>query len=422
MSPNTSQYQQRPLEDVLDFCVELSRRMIASGASLERIQSALEHICRSYELSEVSIFLLNTHIMISARDKSGYYASRQSAIRKIGIHLEQLNLLNDLCYRIAQQTPSTDKLMELLENASETHSYSDLFVLLAKICSMSSLCMLFGGDLRDVFSVALLTVLLHYLMIIIAIPRIDRIITNAIDMWIVTAAVFLLMKARVVNNVPVVLVTISILVIPGISMVNSMRNLLCGNELNGLLQSVRTTVETLALTMGIYIAIQMFGSEEALSETLVIPMTDPTQLILVSFLASCSFGAVFRIRPRDIPLAGLGGVLSRITLLALAPHFPPHVYITASAFAASLYAEILATIHKKPSSYYTYPSVIPLLPGRYFYYAMVGLHINNREMLLRNGVSCVLSLTAMSVGFVLSYVLAQYIRNLKIGKRLRGRS
>ena len=35
----------RPIEDILDFCVELSRRMIISGANLERVSLAVERIC-----------------------------------------------------------------------------------------------------------------------------------------------------------------------------------------------------------------------------------------------------------------------------------------------------------------------------------------------------------------------------------------
>ena len=34
-------------ELVLEFCVELSRRMIVSGANLERVQLAVDRICHA---------------------------------------------------------------------------------------------------------------------------------------------------------------------------------------------------------------------------------------------------------------------------------------------------------------------------------------------------------------------------------------
>ena len=51
-------YQPRSFEMVLDFCVELSRRMIMSGANVERVNLAVDRVCSTYELDDVSIFLL----------------------------------------------------------------------------------------------------------------------------------------------------------------------------------------------------------------------------------------------------------------------------------------------------------------------------------------------------------------------------
>ena len=62
----------RPIEDILDFCVELSRRMIISGANLERVSLAVERICRTYQLTDTSLFLLSTHIILSARDEAQF--------------------------------------------------------------------------------------------------------------------------------------------------------------------------------------------------------------------------------------------------------------------------------------------------------------------------------------------------------------
>ena len=51
-------YQPRSFEMVLDFCVELSRRMIMSGANVERVNLAVDRVCSTYELDDVSGFNL----------------------------------------------------------------------------------------------------------------------------------------------------------------------------------------------------------------------------------------------------------------------------------------------------------------------------------------------------------------------------
>ena len=145
MSQNTvrpAQYRPRSLEKVLDFCVELSRRMIVNGANIERVNMALERICSTYELQDVTIYLLSTFISVSAKDQSGYHAVRQASIPAAGINLGRLMSLNRLSYSVKEQRPSPDRLEGLLEKASDVKDYSDLLVLLGQIGAMSSLCFL----------------------------------------------------------------------------------------------------------------------------------------------------------------------------------------------------------------------------------------------------------------------------------------
>ena len=123
---------------------------------------------------------------------------------------------------------------------------------------------------------------------------------------------------------------------------------------------------------------------------------------------------MFRVEKKDLWLAGLGGALTRIVLLVFTPIMSRLIYMTISAFAASLYAELLATLQKKPSTYYVYPAIIPLIPGDLFFFTLLGIYVENKEMVMANGYDCIFSLASMSFGFVLSFVAAHYIRKFKI--------
>ena len=410
MSQNNT--RPRSFELVLDFCVELSRRMIMSGANVERVNLAVDRVCSTYELDDVSIFLLPTYVSVSARDRSGYSSVRQASIPAGGINLTRLMSLNRLSYRVKEQHPSPDRLGSLLEKASDTKDYPDPVVLLGQICAMSCLCLLFGGGFREILCVAAVTVLAHYLLILLAIPGVDKMLTNALLMWIVTSAVFLLSSAGITDKQPVVIITALMLVIPGIPLTNAVRSMLCGNELSGGMQTVRVTVETMALATGIFLSMVMFSSADLLNNP-VGTVTNPFILILLAFGTSFFLGVVFRILPQDLWLAGLGGAITRIVLLILTPLCARPVYATAAAFVASIYAELLGKMQKKPSTYYTYPAIIPLIPGDLFFYTLIGINQKNSEMVRTNGFDCALTLVSMSVGFALSFAIAHYVRKAR---------
>lgn len=398
--------------EIVSFCVNLSRQMILAGANLERVQLAVNIICRAYKLHDVSIFLLSTHISLSAVDEAGNYASRQASIPPAGINLERLKSLNQLSYKVAEITPATKVLDQMLERACSVKSYGDIIILLGRILAMSCLCFMFGGSFLDLIPVAGVTVLLHYLMILSEKTGLDRILLNILTMFIAASFATLFIYADLGNNLAVVLITVSMIVIPGIPLVNAMRNLLCGQEINGILQMLKIFVETMALGMGIYLALVVFKGHTLLK----VPdaFTNPYLLTLLSFFASTGFAVGFNIPVKDLWLAGLGGLLTRIALILLSgTGINRLLFMTLSASVAALYAEFLAVKRRQPSIYFVYPSIIPLIPGDLFFYALAGLYMKDIDFVISNGINCIFSLSGLSLGFVLSSTVSHYVRRIR---------
>ena len=399
------------LDDILTFCVNLARQMIVSGANLERVHLAVEVICKAYGLQDISIYFLSSYISLGAYDPEGHYSSRQVSIPSAGIHLERLRSLNQLSYKVAEITPKPKTLMQMLERALQVKEYNTLVVLLGRICAMSCLSIMFGGSVRELFPVAAVVALLHFLMPILENSGLDRIVSNALTMCIAACAALMFVYSGFSNNMPVIIITISMLVIPGIPLVNAMRNLFCGREINGILQLLKIFIETMALGMGMYVAIAMFGEDALKNAEKVVALSNPIYLVILSYIASIGFGIVFMIPFKDLWLAGLGGALARLALVSLTPITDNRLlFVTLAAMAAALYAEFLAVVRHIPSTYFIYPSIIPLIPGDLFFFALAGLYLGDRAGVETNSINCLLSLAGLSIGFVLSSTVAHHIR------------
>ena len=402
------------IDDILIFCVDLSRQMIISGANLERIQTAVDTICRAYGLSDVSLFLLSTHISLSAVDSEGIYSPRQASIPAAGIHLERLRSLNQLSYKIAEITPNPKTLSQMLERAMHVKDYSEPVIIAGKLCAMLCLSFMFGGTFNEIVPIALVTVIIHYFMSVLEKTGLDRIVTNALTMFTAAVAAVGFVYSGIGDNLPAILITVTMIVIPGIPLVNAMRNLLCGREINGILQMLKIFIETMALGLGIYSALAIFKDFIAVNNAPASALP-PIVMTALSFMASVGFGIVFMIPPKDLWLAGLGGAMARIALLVLTPLIPNRLlFMTLSASVAALYAEFLAVRRKQPSTYLLYPSIIPLIPGDLFFYSLSGLFLGDRVWVETNGINCLLSLAGLSIGFVLSSAVAIHVRRSTI--------
>ncbi|MCC8101363.1 MAG: threonine/serine exporter family protein [Clostridiales bacterium] len=143
-------------------------------------------------------------------------------------------------------------------------------------------------------------------------------------------------------------------------------------------------------------------------------MVEAVKLVIVSFFASVGFGIVFRIERKYLIYAGLGGALTRLVYLILLQLIAESfIYSFLAAMAAALFAEFMAVYTKNPSTVFLYPSIIPLIPGSSLYYTVVGLVLQDTELVRANVVTCIHSLLGVGIGFVVVSMVMYYERHYR---------
>lgn len=139
--------------------------------------------------------------------------------------------------------------------------------------------------------------------------------------------------------------------------------------------------------------------------------------LFTAFLGSFGFSLVFHVRPRWLPLAGLGGLLGWGIYL-LCSVWWEGVFLPSfvgSAFAA-LYGEVLARVLKAPAPTFFIPAVIPLIPGSSLYYMMS--YAVRREWAIAQIYSSQTLQAALAIAAGISLVWALWVMETKILQRI----
>jgi uncharacterized membrane protein YjjP (DUF1212 family) len=202
---------------------------------------------------------MSNMLLISAKDEEENYASRQLAVPAIGIHLERLRSLNQLSFTVCEEQPDPKKLQMMLVSAYEVEEYPTPIVILGYLLATGGLSFIFGGHIGDAASSCIIMFLLFYVLQILGNTTINKMIQNLICSWIIASLAILSVKAGLAGQLAIVIIADIMIIIPGIPMVNAMRNLLCGNEMNAIFQFMKVILESMALVAGIVISFGMFG-------------------------------------------------------------------------------------------------------------------------------------------------------------------
>jgi uncharacterized membrane protein YjjP (DUF1212 family) len=250
----------KQIDYILDFVVHLGRQMLESGANLERVNLSMSLICKRYNLREVSIFSLSSMLSVSARDTEGTVYSRQVNVGANGIHLNRLTQLNNLSYKVCNEKPDPEKLEDMLYEAMMVKSYPEKTVICGYVLALACLCRIFGGVWQDIVVVAVSTVILYFINRFLAKQKLNRIITNVACMFIGGWIALFFSYIKFAPNFLSIMITDAFYLIPGVPMVNAVRNILCGNEMNGIIELLKVVLEVFTIVLGLYLACFLYGA------------------------------------------------------------------------------------------------------------------------------------------------------------------
>lgn len=111
--------------------------------------------------------------------------------------------------------------------------------------------------------------------------------------------------------------------------------------------------------------------------------------------------------------ASIGGMLSWWLYLILKDKIASVFYllVVVGAFTAT-YSEIAAKIAKTPATVFLLPGLIPLIPGGFVYYAMLGLVQNEFDVMRQNALLAGQWAVGIAAGICVVAVARQIIQSL----------
>ncbi|MFQ3547347.1 MAG: threonine/serine exporter family protein [Termitinemataceae bacterium] len=135
--------------------------------------------------------------------------------------------------------------------------------------------------------------------------------------------------------------------------------------------------------------------------------------ILWAFFASGSFGIIFNVRGKDIPLAASGGGLGWF-VYSLVSNFGPNEGVSyfLSAIAIALFAEIVAAFSRRPATTYLVCALIPLVPGGGMYYTLAESLKGDLQGTLLIGFNTLTIAGALAAGVAIGSAIARLAKRL----------
>lgn len=239
--------------------LDMGEAMLCSGAEINRVEDTFLKIGVSYDVKEINVFVIPALITLTIRTKDGFELtqSRRILSKKITTNLYRLEKLNNITHNCRNQTFTLAELKKLIAESNKSVSiYPFLF---GSILAAGSFSVFFGGSIYDGLIAGLLAVVICFFQRFVSSIVSNRIILSFLCALLIGTVVGVIGQNFSCFHTDKILIGDIMLLIPGVAVTISVRDIILGDTVSGTLRLVDSLFLTGGLALGFWLSFGLFG-------------------------------------------------------------------------------------------------------------------------------------------------------------------
>ncbi len=239
--------------------------MLQSGGEVSRVEDTIGRILKTYGCTRVDVFTITSEIQVTAVDETEHVYTQVRRIYNWGTDLEVLEQLNQLSRDICAHRYSISEISEKIKNCVQKKEIGrEIFVYyVGSVLAASAFTLFFGGGIFDALATAVLACLITWANRYITSRRGNRLLYYFLVSTATGFAGHLLVmlgsRLGFFMDLDKILIGCVMLSIPGIAITYSVRDMLLGETITGLLRFVESVLITISIAGGYILAALIAG-------------------------------------------------------------------------------------------------------------------------------------------------------------------
>lgn len=236
-------------DDVLDTILDIGCRLLEAGAEVRRVEDTVERLCLAYGAHDVDVFSIVVLIGVTVEGPNGDHYTQMRKIGGIGNSLVRIEKLNALSRRLCTCPEDPWLVKDEVKQICAKVTYPAYMMYIGAAIAAGGFAMFFGGGWIDGLVAAAIGLL------IMLINRITPAKVNGTLQTFVTAFVSGALALGACALIPggspdKIMIGTIMLMIPGLALGTSLRDLFGGDMVSGLLRFVQALFTAAVIAAG----------------------------------------------------------------------------------------------------------------------------------------------------------------------------
>ena len=245
-------------DDILCAAMDVGEHILRNGGEVRRVEDTIERICRAFGAEHVEVFTITSLIIATLKMPNGERCQQMRRVFKTKNNMYMLEEMNAISRRLCAGELALCDLNAAIDRAKGRRPYPTWLMMLGAMALTSSFAVFFGGTLRDGLCAALATVPVFF--VDRNAPRfVNQMLWTAVSSFIAGLLSMALWRLGLGQNPDKIIIGAIMLLIPGLALSNSIRDMLIGDTLSGMMRLLHAVLLTLMIASGFALAIFVMG-------------------------------------------------------------------------------------------------------------------------------------------------------------------
>lgn len=252
-------------ELIVKAALDIGAAMLKAGAETIRVEDTITRICHSYYngtlevTSYLSAIFVSMEVTVPVRqDGCPLIVTQHRRVSSVSNDLHKLEELNALSRYVCQYTPEPEEIenrLQIILNVTPSMRR----VLLGYVCATSGFTIFFGGTVLDAVCCALISILLYFWEKHLKVRLNNELMHSFLLSLLTGLAACILQLSPLPVHMDKIMIGIVMLLIPGVALTNSLRDLLTGDLVSGSLKLLNSILLAVAIAMGFALSMIITG-------------------------------------------------------------------------------------------------------------------------------------------------------------------
>lgn len=246
-------------EQSLVWAMNIGEQLLKNGAEISRVEDTVSRICLAYGARQQHVFCVASCLIVTVEDADGAWRTQSRRIREFLTDMDKLDRINNLSREICGRELSQEEMEERYREIIGRPGYSVAARCVIFAMVAAAFTLFFGGNFKDAAAAAPVGAVLNLITWVLFKLHINQVFASTLSaLFCGTLAIFMC-RLGLGENLDKIFIGNIMLLIPGVLLTNSFRDLISGDMLTGLMHFSEAIITAIAVAAGFALAMIIWG-------------------------------------------------------------------------------------------------------------------------------------------------------------------